>query len=55
VFVFKLGVKKSGTSDLFLRLEQHPQLVNNLIKETQWFARQRWYIRNFAAQKTIKS
>jgi len=52
--MFILGVKKSGTTDLFRRLNDHPQIVHHR-KETQWFARGRWYMRIGDTKETVKS
>lgn len=41
-YVFVIGVKKCGTSDLFYRLSLHPDFIRPGFKEAQWFARGRF-------------
>jgi hypothetical protein len=41
-YVYIIGVKKCGTSDLFYRLSLHPEFVRPGFKEAQFFARKRF-------------
>ncbi len=40
-YVYVIGVTKSGTTDLFHALQQHPQIVSPLHKELQYWHRSR--------------
>ncbi|XP_045160024.2 uncharacterized protein LOC123525220 [Mercenaria mercenaria] len=42
-YVYVIGVKKSGTGDLFYRLSLHPDFIRPGFKEAQWFARKRFW------------
>ncbi|KAL4236263.1 hypothetical protein ACF0H5_004650 [Mactra antiquata] len=42
-YMFLIGVKKCGTSDLFFRTSLHPDFVKPQFKEAQWFARKRFH------------
>ncbi|KAH3730987.1 hypothetical protein DPMN_056990, partial [Dreissena polymorpha] len=41
-YMFIIGVKKCGTSDLFFRTAMHPDFAHPGFKEAQWFARRRF-------------
>ena len=41
-YLYVIGVKKCGTSDLFYRIGLHPDVVKPGFKEAQWFARKRF-------------
>ncbi|XP_053381675.1 uncharacterized protein LOC123559699 [Mercenaria mercenaria] len=45
-YVYVIGVKKSGTTDLFHRMSLHPDFVRPGFKEAQWFARKRFSLLN---------
>lgn len=55
-YFFLAGVSKSGSTDIFFRLMEHPQIVQPKIKELRWFDIRRytkdefsfnWYVSNF--------
>ncbi|KAL4221011.1 Carbohydrate sulfotransferase 15 [Mactra antiquata] len=41
-YFYILGVKKSGTTDLFTRISKHPQFARPDMKESQWLTRIRF-------------
>ncbi|XP_060593486.1 carbohydrate sulfotransferase 15-like [Ruditapes philippinarum] len=48
-YFYIIGVKKSGTSDLYSRLRRHPEICTpSFPKESQWFSRFRFGIKAFS-------
>lgn len=45
-YFYLIGAPKSGTTDLFVRLKQHPEISNFLTKEPHWIARKCYYAKN---------
>ena len=40
--VYLLGFAKCGTTDLFMRLQKHPQIINGLKKEIHFWSEAHW-------------
>ena len=41
-FLFFIGFAKCGTTDLFMRLQDHHQIVNGLKKEIHFWSEAHW-------------